>query len=190
MNKKLVYILPEATEKTHMKYNVEFVTALEKEKNIDIYLIIERGELPPNFREKTGVKTLRYTGNGSPVLRILKLNYYLIDAWRKGYNKVYIHYSFISAFFASLYPFFTTYYWNCGLPWKYKRPFFQELYETTTYKLVDFFVTGTQNLSTEYSGFYKFNIKKSLPIPNYKESRKTTIFILPFTHVSVHSNAS
>lgn len=171
-NKKLVYILPEASEKTHMKYNVEFITALAKEKNIDTFLILERGNSDlKKIREMTGAKFVHYTGTS--IFRILKLEIFLIKALLLGYRKVYVHYSFIGAISASLNPFFTTYYWNCGMPWNYKRPFFQELYESFAYKVIDHFVTGANILINKYSDYYKFNKYKSIIIPNWIDVEKS-----------------
>jgi len=168
MTKKLCYILPEASQTTHMKYNVEFITALAKEAGVDIYLILERGKIPENFKEETGVKHLGYTGNSFMPLRVVKMLYFLIDSHLKGFSKVYVHYSFIGAFLASvLIPKREVYYWNCGLPWLYKRPFFQELYESSVYKLIDHFVTGAKVLTQQYADFYKFDNKKSIVIPNW-----------------------
>jgi len=173
MTSKLIYILPEASEKTHMKYNVEFITALAKEKGVDIFLILERGNNNlAQIKDSTGVKHIHYTGT-NVFTRIPKLLAYLLLANLKGYRKVYVHYSFIGAFLASLNPFFTTYYWNCGIPWQYKRPFLQELYESITYKLISHFVTGANILTKQYSDFYKFNNNKSVVIPNWIDVEKT-----------------
>jgi glycosyltransferase involved in cell wall biosynthesis len=173
MTSKLIYILPEASEKTHMKYNVEFITALAKEKGVDIFLILERGNNNlAEIKASTGVKHIYYTGT-NVFTRIPKLIAYLLLANLKGYRKVYVHYSFIGASLASLNPFFTTYYWNCGIPWQYKRPFLQELYESLTYKLISHFVTGANILTEQYSDFYKFNNNKSVVIPNWIDVAKT-----------------
>jgi glycosyltransferase involved in cell wall biosynthesis len=174
-NNKLIYILPEASTTTHMKYNVEFLESLSKD--VDIFLIIERGSLPENFQQKIGVKYLRYTGNKSTLLRVLRLIFFMYEALFRGYRKTYVHYSFLAAFVFSLHPFFRVFYWNCGIPMSYKRPFFQELYESTTYKLIDHFVTGAKVLATQYSKFYKFDNRKSIIIPNWIDIAKTRMIL-------------
>lgn len=174
--KRLVYVLPEASGKTHMKYNVEFITALAKEKSVDIFLVLERGavgnvnEYLEKIKVETGVSHIRYTGTG--IWRIPKLKIYLLEAMFRGYKKVYVHYSFVAAIYASLNPLFTIYYWNCGIPWKYVRPAFQEFYESLSYKLIDYFVTGAEVLTSKYSEFYKFDHKKSIVIPNWIDIKK------------------
>lgn len=169
---KLCYILPEAAENTHMKYNVEFLTALARERGIDIYLIIERGENGHihlhNLKEKIGAKYLKFSGSSFIPMRIIKMLYFLTAARLKGFKKVYVHYSFVGAFLAGISkPRKQVYYWNCGIPWQYKRPYLQELYESMTYKLIDHFVTGAKVLTGQYANYYKFKESKSIVIPNW-----------------------
>lgn len=170
--KKLCYVLPEAAENTHMKYNVEFLESLAKERGVDIYLILERGENGKthleNLKNKIGVNHLKFSGSSFVVWRIIKMLYFLTDARFRGYRKVYVHYSFLGAFLASISnPRKEVYYWNCGIPWQYKRPYFQELYESLTYKFIDHFVTGAQVLTTQYADFYNFKREKGIVIPNW-----------------------
>lgn len=172
--KRLVYILPEASTQTHMKYNIEFIQSLCKEQDVEVFLILERGltedikndlEL---IKQKTGAKYVYYTT--TTFLRIPKLLFYLTKAFLLGFRKVYIHYSFVGAFFASINPFFTTYYWNCGLPWKYKRSFVEDFYQKISYRLINYFVTGTVGLGREYAKFYNFSENKIIPIPNWVDT--------------------
>lgn len=176
---KLVYILPEASKKTHMKYNVEFLKSLSQDT--EIFLILERGfsvkrdgtentqslkEYLEEVKDQTGAKYIHYTGTNI-FSRIPKLKMFLLEAMFLRFKKVYIHYSFVGAFYASINPFFTTYYWNCGIPWQYERPFFQEFYESLVYKMIDNFVTGAQVLVPKYAKNYKFNESKGIVIPNW-----------------------
>ena len=47
----------------------------------------------------------------------------------------------------SLYPFFggKVYYWNAGMPWQYKRPWYVEIYQSVAYRLIDVLVTGAES---------------------------------------------
>jgi glycosyltransferase involved in cell wall biosynthesis len=171
-----------------MKYNVEFLKSLSE--TTDIFLILERGfnrgggsaaaqdlkSYLSNIQQKTGAKYIHYTGT-SFLTRIPKLKLFLLTAWVKGFRNVYVHYSFVGAFYASLFPGFKVFYWNCGIPWQYKRPFLQELYESTTYKLIDHFVTGAEVLTNKYSEFYNFPNSKSIVIPNWIDVEKFTNII-------------
>jgi glycosyltransferase involved in cell wall biosynthesis len=166
-SRKLIYILPEAANDTHMKFNVEFVEFLVKEKEVDVYFIIEKNCDGALLKKKTGVTHLSITGDANILLRIIRLIYFLSAARLMGYKKVYIHYSFISALVASLLPWFKTYYWNCGMVWNYRKQYFAELFETSVYILIDKFVTATEGLAKGYSEFYKFDIKKTIFLPNW-----------------------
>ena len=170
--KKLVYILPEASQTSHMKYNVEFISALQNEEDVEIFLIIERGNIY-NLKQKTRVKYVRFTGTNF-FTRIPKILFFLLESFLFGFRKVYVHYSFVGAISASLFPFVKVFYWNCGMPWNYKRPILQDFYESFTYKLVDNFVTASENLAKKYSEFYNFDSQKSIIIPNWIDVEKVS----------------
>jgi glycosyltransferase involved in cell wall biosynthesis len=172
MKQKLVYILPELSQTSHMKYNAEFIQSLTKEDDFYIKLIIERGEIPTGSRDRLGVISLQYTGNRSVVIRMIKLIYFLITARLEGYRSVYVHYSFVGALFASFVPGMKVYYWNCGMPFCYKRSIFTDWYQKLTYKRVNYFVTGTQGLLERYSKFYDFPQAKGIVIPNWIDVTK------------------
>lgn len=172
---KLVYILPEASTRTHMKYNVEFVKSLA-DRGVDIFLILEKGSME-DFETDWGFVPEKYFGknvktyfieNSNSLFRTIKTFYILTKTSLLGYKKYYIHYSFISSILSSISnPSRETYYWNCGIPWQYKRPFWQELYETFNYKVISHLVTGTQGLGEQYANYYKFNKGKNIIIPNW-----------------------
>jgi glycosyltransferase involved in cell wall biosynthesis len=167
MDKKLIYILPETTETTHMKYNVQFIECLAKENGLDIFLIIERGQIKENLKDKLGVKTLKYSGSSLTIVRIIKLIYFLISARLKGYSKAYVHYSFVGALVASCIPGLKVFYWNCGMPFSYQRPKFTNWYQKLTYRRINHFVTGTKGLAVQYADHYDFPVNKSIIIPNW-----------------------
>lgn len=161
MKSKLCYVLPEAASNTHMKYNMEFLKALAP--HVDIYLIIEKGEL----KEDLGVTKVYRVKSKNIVIRTCKTVCAIIGARMKGYNKVYVHYSFVSAIVASLIPKTTVYYWNCGMPWQYQRPYLSNLYQGLAYKLIDHLVTGAPALVDPYAKYYKFNPAKAIVVPNW-----------------------
>ncbi|MDB5187738.1 MAG: glycosyl transferase group 1 [Candidatus Kaiserbacteria bacterium] len=146
-----------------MKYNVEFLAHLSQ--TVDLYVIIEKGKKPQTLMQTTAHVALidsRYT-----ILRIIKTFLHLTNARIYGYKKVYVHYSFIAAFLATLIPGSVVYYWNCGMPWEYKRPVFQEMYERLVYKRIDHLVTGAHVLINQYAEYYKFNASKVVIVPNW-----------------------
>lgn len=167
MKQKLVYILPELSQTSHMKYNAEFIRELTRDQNLDIRLIVERGGVSAGSKDSLGVSGIYYTGNTFAILRIIKLNYFLIKARLEGFGKVYVHYSFAGALVASLIPGTKVYYWNCGMPFAYKRSWFTDWYQKLVYRRIDYFVTGTSGLLEKYSKFYNFTTSKGLVIPNW-----------------------
>jgi glycosyltransferase involved in cell wall biosynthesis len=167
MKQKLVYILPELSQTSHMKYNAEFIRELTRDQDLDIRLIVERGGIPADSKDGLGVSGIYYTGNRFMVLRIIKLTYFLIKVRLEGFRKVYVHYSFVGALIASFILGTKVYYWNCGMPFVYKRKWFTNWYQKLVYKRIDYFVTGTQGLLEKYSEFYNFPVSKGLVIPNW-----------------------
>jgi glycosyltransferase involved in cell wall biosynthesis len=158
---KLVYILPEASTKTHMKFNVEALESLAA--TTDIFLILEKGEVPEHLKQKM---IIRKISSRHFVVRALELVWYVFGARTQGYYRCYVHYSFLAAIIASA-CFMKTFYWNCGMPWKYTRPLLREVFEQLAYKVVSHMVTGTKALAQEYSTTYKFPLSKTVVVPNW-----------------------
>lgn len=174
MNKtKLCYVLPEYDAKTatHFAHNYGFVEEISK--IFDVFLIIEKGGAHVNFKGKFYVQKFRW-----PLCRFLE-NFLVFKILRfKGYKNFYIHYSFLSAFSASLVVKILggrVFYWNCGLPWNYKRKFLRGIFEKTVYRLISFLVTGTEGLKNEYAKHYKISLDKIKVMPNWIETEKIQI---------------
>jgi glycosyltransferase involved in cell wall biosynthesis len=159
---KLAYILPHAKSSTHMRFNVEALVHLSE--RVDLFVIIEKGEAPS---ELSGIARVREVRSRNVFIRILKTKWYLLEARANGFDKVYVHYSFIGAFLASLIPFMRTYYWNCGLPWQYKRGGIEDAFQRLVYRMISHLVTGSASLASEYAKQYGFPVKKALIIPNW-----------------------
>ncbi len=149
--KKICYVLPELNTHTHFTYNVELVTSLKNDA--DIYFIIDRG-VPGS--SVVGVPV--HVGRS-----------HLFRAFWRGYRNFYIHYSFISAFFASLLrPFGAkVFYWNAGLPWQYQRSWLRRCGEQLVYAMVTFLVTGTESLKKQYGEHYRLPLRKIKVLPNW-----------------------
>ena len=171
---KLLYILPEYRENahTHFSYIPPFLSKVGE--SLDIALLIERGEKPD-------IKNISYVSicPNIPILRQIILSAHIISARMRGYKTVYVHYSFMSAFVASVVMRTTggkVFYWNCGLPWKYTRPFLRDIFERLVYKFVTHVVTGTPKLAERYAEEYLLSKKKVLVMPNWidiEETRRT-----------------
>lgn len=162
---KLVYVLTEYDTKTamHFAHNYGFVEEISKIFNI--FLVIEKGSKPHDFNGKFYVQKFRF-----PICRFLENFIIFLIARFYGYKNFYIHYSFLSAFNASLIVKILggrTFYWNCGLPWNYKRNFLRLAFEKMVYQIISFLVTGTEGLKKEYAKHYKISLDKIKVVPNW-----------------------
>lgn len=164
---KLCFVIPEynSDTSTHFNYLYDFIRALSLDS--DIFLFVEKGMGIPDFAglDRVYIQKFKFTP-----LRILE-NFLVIFRLRlAGYKDFYVHYSFLSAFNASLITRVSggrTFYWNCGLPWLYQRSFWRDKFERLVYRLVTFLVTGTEGLKREYSRHYQLPVSKIKVLPNW-----------------------
>lgn len=164
MMKKICFVLPEYARATHFQYVAEFVEGLAVEA--DIFLVIEKGELP---QESRVTHRVRQVFRFAPY-RFFEIGWILFRAHRQGYQVQYIHYSFSAAFWSSIITRLlggTTYYWNAGLPWRYKRPRHREFFERIVYKLIGRLVTGADAIVDGYVKYYGISPSKIIVIPNW-----------------------
>lgn len=168
---RTVFVIPDfrADTPTHFHYIYELVKAIAR--NADVFLIIEKGDSPDFLpKNKFYVQKFRFLP-----LRIIENLSVVFYARLLGYKDFYIHYSFLSAFNASLsVKFFggRTFYWNCGLPWLYRKNFLRNQFERLVYQLIDFLVTGTESLKKEYAAHYSIGENKIKVMPNWVDLEK------------------
>lgn len=170
--KKLCFILPEYNKNTptHFNYLYDFIKSVSGD--FDIFLIVEKGGRP-NF--DLGCRRTQAVWFKSFLLRAAEVKLRIFYARLLGYKDFYIHYSFLAAFYASLtVKIFggRTFYWNCGLPWNYKRGFFREWFERLVYKMISFLVTGTESLKKEYAQNYHLPLERIKVMPNWIDVEK------------------
>lgn len=164
MKKKICFVLPEYARATHFQYVAEFAEGLADQA--DIFLVIEKGELP---EQSAVTHRVRQTFRFAPY-RFFEIGWILFQAQREGYRVQYIHYSFSAAFWSSIITRIfggTTYYWNAGLPWLYKRPRHREFFERLVYKLICRLVTGADAIVPGYAEYYGISKDKIIVIPNW-----------------------
>jgi len=172
MKHKICYVLPEYKEDaaTHFSYIGNLLA--EASKELDIFLLIEKGEFPKN---DFGCAKVKLIGTSGILFRAIKLKFWLLYARFRGYRDFYVHYSFLAAFVASCIAKIyggRVFYWNCGEPWKYKRSFLRERFERLTYRTVTFVVTGTGHLAHEYASHYKLPLEKIKVMPNWIDTER------------------
>ncbi len=165
--KKLCYILPEYNVKayTHFAYAVDFLREISKYFNV--YLIVEKGNLPS---VELGLSKCSLVGDNFWFWRLIKTKLLILRARFLGYRDFYIHYSFISSFCASIITGIfggRVFYWNCGLPWNYKKNIFREYFEWLVYMLATYVVTGTETMKGLYAANFRINENKIKVVPNY-----------------------
>ncbi|MDA1335153.1 MAG: glycosyltransferase family 4 protein [bacterium] len=159
IKKKLVYILPEYRSDidTHFYHKVEFLRRIKDE--VDLQVIIERGEKPEGLEAHTYVQKI----NWAP-LRVLEFIFVLMRLRLRGYNIFWTHYSYVGALVA---PFFgKSLYWNCGMPWLYKRPLLRE-WAFRRALLGSILVTGTERMKNLYIEHYKLDSARVRVVPNW-----------------------
>ncbi len=169
MKPTLCYVLPryEAADASHFSHIHDFLKEIGN--SFDLFLVVERGETPGR---ELGYR--RLFASRSP-FRVFSVPFALVRARFAGYRDFYIHYSFFSAFFASL---ITTvsggrvFYWNCGEPWKYKRNFAREFLERLVYKMVTHLVTGAPLLADAYARQYGIPRASVRVMPNWIDLKR------------------
>ena len=86
----------------------------------------------------------------------------------RGCKTYYVHYSFKGAIIARLATVFggKVFYWNCGMPWLYKRGWFEEwlFWNILRHTIL---VIGTEKLAGEYAKRYGLDRKNIRVVPNY-----------------------
>lgn len=167
MKPKLSIIIPEYNifTPTHFNYLYDLVRNISKD--FDIFLIAEKGSGQPDFIAKNKFYLQKFQ---FVPLRMAENFILLLILRLAGYKDFYAHYSFLSSFNASLLVWFLggrTFYWNCGLPWLYKRSFFRERFERLVYRIVTFLVTGTEGLKRKYAEYYQLPLSKIKVLPNW-----------------------
>ena len=161
---KILFIMQEATPGTHMDYVYEMARTLKEEQGLPLTLLLEKGgaEEKPEW-----VIEQKYR---NPVLRTIENFYLILKARIDGTKTFYVHYSFLSAISAGIVSKLsgaTVYYWNAGMPWKYKRPWYEEQYQRLAYTLINVLVTGAEALRVPYHLHYGVEEDAIEIIPNW-----------------------
>jgi 2-deoxystreptamine N-acetyl-D-glucosaminyltransferase/2-deoxystreptamine glucosyltransferase len=111
-----------------------------------------------------------------PPLRALETFIVLLYARLLGYKTQYIHYAFTALIASGIITRVsggTTFYWNAGMPWQYKRPWLRERVEHLGFHLTHYLVTGAHALIEGYASYYHIDPKKIVVVPNWIDVSKT-----------------
>jgi len=158
-NIKLVYILPEYSDSigSHFYHKYEFLKRLDRE--IDLFVVAEKGERPHDFQK---IYIQRFA-----LLPFRALELFIILSWLrliKGYALFWTHYSFVGGILAPL--FGRSFYWNCGMPWLYRRSCAEEFFFRLAMRRSEL-VTGTEGLKSSYIERYSLRWYRVHVLPNW-----------------------
>ncbi len=170
--KKICYILPVYNEDdhTHFAHLHDFLVVAAKSANIFLLVESAKGIKKTPLKKSLGVKEVYVQEKVGVMAKGWENFVALIRIRRQGYRNFYVHYSFMSAVNASLVAMIfggKVFYWNCGLPWQYKRPIRRRLYERMAYKMISYLVTGTRSLAAGYAEHYGLDVVKIKIMPNW-----------------------
>ncbi|MDP3999627.1 MAG: glycosyltransferase family 4 protein [bacterium] len=166
---KICFVVPEYNLETATHFYSIYKMLDLLAQSADIFLIAERGK-----GDSAGFKKFIQKFHFLP-LRWLENLILLAKARMSGCQNFYIHYSFVAAFNASLISGILggkVFYWNCGLPWLYRKNFLRNQLERLAYRFIDFLVTGTESLKKEYAAHYAIRENKIKVMPNWVDIEK------------------
>lgn len=167
----LAYILPAYNPHTdtHYAYLYPFIESVAED--MDVFLVVEKATERPSFTSVSEIHTKKSKGY---IGRLLEGIWYTLKARMKGYRDFYVHYSFIGALTAH----FVTrilggrvFYWNCGMPWLYKRGVFEEWVFRYILRHT-ILVTGAPSLRDMYVKEYGLISEKTRVLHNWIDTRE------------------
>lgn len=169
---KVCVVMRQATLGTHMDYVYEMARSLREEAGVPLTLLLEKPTAEHVW--PAWVQTQRYN---VPLLRVLENVYRLFHLRRSGHTVFYVHYSFVSVISAGLVTKLcggTVYYWNCGMPWLFKRGLFARWFEWLAFQSFDYLVTGADALVPDYMHTYGLTREQIKVIPNWIDLQSVT----------------
>lgn len=162
---RICYILPryDPAIGSHFFHLYELLAAAARE--MDVFVVVERagaGAAAAPFR-------LRCQRFSFPPLRAVELLVLLVRERLRGYRDFYTHYSLFGGVMSWLVVRLfggRAFYWNCGMPWLYRRGRFEE----AAFRFVlrhTILVTGTVGIADEYRRRYGLAAARLRVLPNW-----------------------
>lgn len=162
---RICYILPEydAATSSHFFHLYEL---LERASSaLDIFVVVEKSRTCPSLKN-IRVRCQKFSWMPA---RIVELFLVLVVLRLGGYRAFYTHYSFVGACISWIVSRLSggrNFYWNCGMPWLYRRGWFEE----AVFRFLlrhSLFVTGTPGLSRAYRERYGLDQERLRVVPNW-----------------------
>ncbi len=157
---KLVYLLPvfDAATDTHHRHLYDMIEELGE--RFELVVIVERGS---KAEFKNVVETVLLPPSG--IRRMLKLWQTLRSLRRRGFSKLYVHYSYPGVIVGRVAG-MRIWYWNCGQAWLF--PSFSNRYVLkAVIRLAHTLVTGTNFMARGYSTHYGMPMDRIAVMPNW-----------------------
>lgn len=162
---RVCYVLPEYNLATGSHFFYLYELLERAVQNLDLLVIIEKSNIPlRDIRFPAYLQKFRF-----PPLRALELFFVLLRERIRGTTSFYVHYSFFGALVAWLVTAFLggrVFYWNCGMPWLYKRGWLEEAIFRFILRHI-FLVTGTEGIKAQYKRHYQLVLKRIFVLPNW-----------------------
>ena len=167
---KVAYVLPEYDPDTGSHFFHVYDLVRQAAGSLDLLVVIERAG---GDSSRLGVPA--YVQRFSwPPLRFLEMFLVLFLERLRGRRRCYTHYSFYGAL-ASWLAFGLTggraYYWNSGMPWLYRRPWFTERVLRFVLRRT-ILVTDPSSLAQEYRQRYRLRADRIRIVPHYISVRR------------------
>lgn len=161
---KICYILPvyDSDTGSHFFHLYEFLELAAKE--FDVFVVIEKCKCQPAW--PFGFYCQKFS---FPPLRMLELLAVLTRERLAGRRYFYTHYSFygtIAAWLVTRIFGGQAYYWNSGMPWNYRRPWFEE----KVFRFIlrhTILVTNPPGLAVEYRRRHGLRADRIRIVPHY-----------------------
>lgn len=188
---KLAYVLPSYDPATGSHFFHLYGFLERAAEKLDLLVVIEQCRSRPAW--PFGLYCQKFL---FPPLRMLELIFILLRARLSGRRHFYVHYSFYGGLASWLVARLTgaqAYYWNCGEPWRYRRPWLEEaIFRFILRRTV--LVTGTDGLAQEYRRRYGLKAERVRVLPNWvdvarfregpgRDAARRTLAIPPETKV-------
>lgn len=157
---KVIYILPlyDRDTDTHLRYNYKLIEAAARK--IDIFAVIEKANSEVGLPNSVRWYVQKFR---NPTLRFLELLFLCFRLRVSGYKHLYSHYSYYGAL-AGIASGMKTFYWNRGMPWLFKRGWFEEMIFHIVLRH-SILVTSPRELAEEYKR--RYGVKKYCVLPNW-----------------------
>ncbi|MDO8500073.1 MAG: glycosyltransferase family 4 protein [bacterium] len=167
---KICYIVPSYDSGTGSHFFYLYELLERASSTLDIFVVAEKG-VAPSQKPPFGFYLQRFARQP---LRGLELFFVLCCKRFAGYKFFYAHYSFGGAVFSRAVTCIfggLNFYWNCGMPWLYKRGRFEEALFRFALKH-SVFVTGTAGIRDAYQSRYGLKEEDTRVMPNWIDVRR------------------